>query len=80
MVSTWKIIIFIVREDFCYITGFRHFNLRSNFLFRFRLGYDVGPDGVKIMDGSDEGIFIWYTVNLLHSKFLLNLLFNTLMI
>ncbi|XP_026740877.1 nucleoside-diphosphatase uda-1 isoform X3 [Trichoplusia ni] len=32
-----------------------------------KLGYDVGPDGVKIMDGSDEGIFIWYTVNLLHN-------------
>lgn len=32
-----------------------------------KLGYDVGPDSVKIMDGSDEGIFIWYTVNLLHN-------------
>ncbi|CAH2051764.1 unnamed protein product, partial [Iphiclides podalirius] len=31
------------------------------------LGYDVGPHSVEIMDGSDEGIFIWYTVNLLHS-------------
>ncbi|XP_075983581.1 ectonucleoside triphosphate diphosphohydrolase NTPase isoform X2 [Anticarsia gemmatalis] len=32
-----------------------------------KLGYDVGPDSVKIMDGADEGIFIWYTVNLLHN-------------
>ncbi|XP_050552995.1 ectonucleoside triphosphate diphosphohydrolase 5 isoform X3 [Spodoptera frugiperda] len=32
-----------------------------------QLGYDVAPDGVKIMDGSDEGIFIWYTINLLHN-------------
>ncbi|XP_047032593.1 ectonucleoside triphosphate diphosphohydrolase 5 isoform X1 [Helicoverpa zea] len=32
-----------------------------------KLGYDVGSDGVKIMDGSDEGIFIWYTINLLHN-------------
>lgn len=32
-----------------------------------KLGYDVGADSVKIMDGSDEGIFIWYTVNLLHN-------------
>ncbi|XP_045503729.1 ectonucleoside triphosphate diphosphohydrolase 5 isoform X2 [Colias croceus] len=32
-----------------------------------KLGYDVGPNGVEIMDGSDEGIFIWYTVNLLHN-------------
>ncbi|PZC82581.1 hypothetical protein B5X24_HaOG210024 [Helicoverpa armigera] len=31
------------------------------------LEYDVGSDGVKIMDGSDEGIFIWYTINLLHN-------------
>ncbi|KAH9641306.1 hypothetical protein HF086_013288 [Spodoptera exigua] len=31
------------------------------------LGYDVGSDGVQIMDGSDEGIFIWYTINLLHN-------------
>ncbi|CAH0402638.1 unnamed protein product [Chilo suppressalis] len=31
------------------------------------LGYDVGPNGVEIMDGSDEGIFIWYTLNLLHN-------------
>ncbi|CAG9559313.1 unnamed protein product [Danaus chrysippus] len=29
-------------------------------------GYDVGPNSVEIMDGSDEGIFIWYSVNLLH--------------
>ncbi|XP_030029498.1 ectonucleoside triphosphate diphosphohydrolase 5 isoform X3 [Manduca sexta] len=32
-----------------------------------KLGYDVGPNSVKIMDGSDEGIFIWYTINLLHN-------------
>ncbi|KAJ8713119.1 hypothetical protein PYW08_008423 [Mythimna loreyi] len=32
-----------------------------------KLGYDVAPDGVKIMDGADEGIFIWYTINLLHN-------------
>ncbi|XP_022831484.1 ectonucleoside triphosphate diphosphohydrolase 5 isoform X1 [Spodoptera litura] len=32
-----------------------------------QLGYDVALDGVKIMDGSDEGIFIWYTINLLHN-------------
>ncbi|CAH4027984.1 unnamed protein product [Pieris brassicae] len=32
-----------------------------------KLGYDVGPNSVEIMDGSDEGIFIWYTVNLLHN-------------
>lgn len=33
----------------------------------YKLGYDVAPDGVQIMDGADEGIFIWYTINLLHS-------------
>ncbi|XP_041972294.1 ectonucleoside triphosphate diphosphohydrolase 5 isoform X2 [Aricia agestis] len=32
-----------------------------------KLGYDVGTNGVEIMEGSDEGIFIWYTVNLLHN-------------
>ncbi|XP_045453817.1 ectonucleoside triphosphate diphosphohydrolase 5 [Melitaea cinxia] len=32
-----------------------------------KLGYDVGANSVEIMDGSDEGIFIWYTVNLLHN-------------
>ncbi|XP_072934633.1 nucleoside diphosphate phosphatase ENTPD5 isoform X2 [Epargyreus clarus] len=32
-----------------------------------QLGYDVSPNSVEIMDGADEGIFIWYTVNLLHS-------------
>ncbi|GBP17630.1 Nucleoside-diphosphatase uda-1 [Eumeta japonica] len=31
-----------------------------------KLGYDVASNAVEIMDGSDEGIFIWYTVNLLH--------------
>ncbi|CAG9791627.1 unnamed protein product [Diatraea saccharalis] len=31
------------------------------------LGYDVASNGVEIMDGSDEGIFIWYTLNLLHN-------------
>ncbi|XP_059053403.1 nucleoside diphosphate phosphatase ENTPD5 isoform X2 [Achroia grisella] len=31
------------------------------------LGYDVGSNSVEIMDGSDEGIFIWYTLNLLHN-------------
>ncbi|XP_004922790.1 ectonucleoside triphosphate diphosphohydrolase 5 isoform X2 [Bombyx mandarina] len=31
------------------------------------LGYDVGPNSVDIMDGADEGIYIWYTVNLLHN-------------
>lgn len=36
--------------------------------FLLRLGYDVGPRSVEIMDGSDEGIFIWYTVNFLHGK------------
>ncbi|XP_050353005.1 nucleoside-diphosphatase uda-1 isoform X2 [Nymphalis io] len=30
-------------------------------------GYHVGPNSVEIMEGSDEGIFIWYTVNLLHN-------------
>ncbi|XP_026333094.1 ectonucleoside triphosphate diphosphohydrolase 5-like isoform X2 [Hyposmocoma kahamanoa] len=30
------------------------------------LGYAVGTNSVEIMEGSDEGIFIWYTVNLLH--------------
>ncbi|XP_068623622.1 nucleoside diphosphate phosphatase ENTPD5 isoform X2 [Battus philenor] len=32
-----------------------------------KLGYDIGPNSVQIMDGADEGIFIWYTVNLLHN-------------
>ncbi|XP_034827549.1 nucleoside diphosphate phosphatase ENTPD5 isoform X1 [Maniola hyperantus] len=32
-----------------------------------QLGYDVGENSVEIMKGSDEGIFIWYTVNLLHN-------------
>ncbi|KAJ0172930.1 hypothetical protein K1T71_011106 [Dendrolimus kikuchii] len=32
-----------------------------------KLGYDVTANSVDIMDGSDEGIFIWYTVNLLHN-------------
>lgn len=31
----------------------------------FKLNYDGGSRAVEIMDGSDEGIFIWYTVNLL---------------
>ncbi|XP_050667206.1 ectonucleoside triphosphate diphosphohydrolase 5 isoform X2 [Leptidea sinapis] len=31
------------------------------------LGYDVGANSVEIMDGADEGIFIWYTINLLHN-------------
>ncbi|XP_073948615.1 ectonucleoside triphosphate diphosphohydrolase NTPase isoform X3 [Choristoneura fumiferana] len=31
-----------------------------------KLGYDTRA-GVEIMDGADEGIFIWYTINLLHS-------------
>lgn len=31
-----------------------------------KLGYHIGPNAVTIMDGADEGIFIWYTVNLLH--------------
>ncbi|KAL0867530.1 hypothetical protein ABMA27_008307 [Loxostege sticticalis] len=31
------------------------------------LGYNVGNNSVEIMDGSDEGIFIWYTLNLLHN-------------
>ncbi|XP_028177664.1 ectonucleoside triphosphate diphosphohydrolase 5 isoform X2 [Ostrinia furnacalis] len=34
-----------------------------------RLGFDkVNNDSVQIMDGSDEGIFIWYTLNLLHDS------------
>ncbi|XP_064074445.1 ectonucleoside triphosphate diphosphohydrolase 5 isoform X2 [Vanessa tameamea] len=32
-----------------------------------KLGYHVDQNSVEIMDGSDEGIFIWYTVNLLHN-------------
>lgn len=32
-----------------------------------KLGYHVSGNSVDIMDGSDEGIFIWYTVNLLHN-------------
>ncbi|XP_049878932.1 nucleoside diphosphate phosphatase ENTPD5 isoform X2 [Pectinophora gossypiella] len=32
-----------------------------------KLGYNVDSNGVQIMDGADEGIFIWYTVNLLNS-------------
>ncbi|KAI8442441.1 hypothetical protein MSG28_005954 [Choristoneura fumiferana] len=34
--------------------------------FQRKLGYDTRA-GVEIMDGADEGIFIWYTINLLHS-------------
>ncbi|XP_053617205.1 ectonucleoside triphosphate diphosphohydrolase 5 isoform X2 [Plodia interpunctella] len=32
-----------------------------------KLGFDVSANSVSIMDGSDEGIFIWYTLNLLHN-------------
>ncbi|KAI5635667.1 GDA1/CD39 (nucleoside phosphatase) family domain-containing protein [Phthorimaea operculella] len=32
-----------------------------------KLGYNTGSNSVQIMDGADEGIFIWYTVNLLHN-------------
>ncbi|XP_046963662.1 nucleoside diphosphate phosphatase ENTPD5 isoform X2 [Vanessa cardui] len=32
-----------------------------------KLGYLVDQNSVEIMDGSDEGIFIWYTVNLLNN-------------
>ncbi|XP_060806760.1 nucleoside diphosphate phosphatase ENTPD5 isoform X2 [Amyelois transitella] len=32
-----------------------------------KLGFDVASNGVAIMEGSDEGIFIWYTLNLLHN-------------
>ncbi|CAG4968301.1 unnamed protein product [Parnassius apollo] len=31
------------------------------------MGYDIGPNSVEIMAGADEGIFIWYTINLLHN-------------
>ncbi|KAG7303700.1 hypothetical protein JYU34_012257 [Plutella xylostella] len=33
-----------------------------------KLGYNTdGDSSVEIMDGADEGIYIWYTVNLLHN-------------
>ncbi|XP_045539258.1 ectonucleoside triphosphate diphosphohydrolase 5 [Papilio machaon] len=37
-----------------------------------RLGYAAAEGGadVQIMDGSDEGVFIWYTLNLLHDLML----------
>lgn len=34
----------------------------------FRLGYPVNENSVKILKESDEGIYMWYAVNLLTGK------------
>lgn len=41
-------------------------NYRS---YIFRLGYPVNENNVKILKESDEGIYMWYAVNLLTGKY-----------